>query len=74
MRFYGNNCKKSERRAEAEIQQPQAQSVPTLRAAAWILAQVRRLPFVFPRVGAQGRDSRRREVELVRKQPLAFSY
>ena len=64
-RIYGNHCKKGERRAEAEVQLPQAQPVPALRAAARFPAQVRRLPLVFPCAGAQGRDSRRRQVELV---------
>jgi hypothetical protein len=64
-RIHGNHCKKSERRAEAEVQLPQAQPVPTLRAAARVSAQVWRLPLVFPRTGAQGRDPRRRQVKLV---------
>ena len=68
LRIYGNHCKKGERRAEAEVQLPQAQPVPALRAAARVPAQVRRLPLVFPRAGAQGRDSRRRQVELVARQ------
>jgi hypothetical protein len=63
---YGNDCKESERRAEAEVQQPQTQPVPTVRAAARLSAQVRYLPFVFPGAGAQRRDSGREQVELVR--------
>jgi hypothetical protein len=73
MRIYGNYSKTGERRAEAEVQLPQAQSVPTLREAARLSAQVRYLPPVFPGFGAQGRNSRRREVELVTMQLLAFS-
>jgi hypothetical protein len=63
---YGNYCKKGEGRAEAEVQLPQAQPVPTVRAAARVSAQIRRLPPVFQGIGAEGRDSRRREVELVK--------
>src|SRR5208283_2047305 len=66
--FYGNYCKTSEGRAEAEVFEPQAQSLPTVRAAAGFPAQVRRMPFVFPCIGAQGRDSRRHQVELVARQ------
>ena len=66
-RVYGNYCKKGEGRAEAEVQLPQAQPVPTVRAAARVSAQVWRLPSVFPGASAKGRDSRRREVELVSK-------
>jgi hypothetical protein len=68
LRIYGNYCKKGEGRAEAEVQLPQAQPVPTVWAAARVSAQVRRLPPVFPGTGAEGRDSRRREVELVERQ------
>jgi hypothetical protein len=64
-RIYGNHCKESKGRAEAEVQLPQAQPVPALRAAARISAEVRCLPFVFPGTGAQGRDTRCCEVELV---------
>src|ERR1019366_1386934 len=67
MRVYGNHCKKGERRAEAEVQLPQAQPVPTVRAAARFFAQVWRLPLVFPGAAAQGGDSRRPQVELVEK-------
>src|SRR6185437_14962141 len=67
-RIYGNYCKESERRAEAEVQLPQTQPVQALRTSAGIPAEVRNLPPVFPRIGAQGRDPGRREVELVRKQ------
>jgi len=65
LRFYGNDCKESERRAEAEVQLPQAQPVQALRAAARVSAQVRHVPSMLPRPGAQGRDSGRGEVELV---------
>jgi hypothetical protein len=66
--FYGNYCKKGERRAEAEVQLPQAQPVPALRKTARVSAQVWRVPLVFPVAGAQGRDPWRREVELVKEQ------
>ena len=65
---YGNYCKESERRAEAEVQQPQAQPVPALRKAERFSAQVWRVPSVLPDAGAQGGNPRRREVELVRTQ------
>ena len=42
-----------------------AQPLPALRPSARVPAQVRRLPSVLPRAGAQGRDSGRREVKLV---------
>ena len=65
MRDYGNDCKESEGRAEAEVQLPQTQPVQALRASARISAEVRHLPSVFPWIGAQGRDPWRCEVELV---------
>jgi hypothetical protein len=68
LRFYGNYCKTSKGRAEAEVQQPQAQSMPALRAAAGFPAQVRRLPFVFPGARAEGRDTWSQQVELVKRQ------
>jgi hypothetical protein len=62
----GNDCKTSERRAEAEVQQPQAQPMPAVWAATRLSAQVRHLPFVFPVACTQGRDSGRKQIELVR--------
>jgi hypothetical protein len=67
-RFYGNDCKKSEGRAEAEVFKPQAQPLQAVRAAAGLLAQVRNLPFVLPGARAEGRDSRGQQVELVGEQ------
>ena len=67
-RIHGNYCKTGERRAEAEVQLPQAQPVQAVRAAARISAQVRHLPFVLPGTGSEGRDSGCCEVELVERQ------
>jgi hypothetical protein len=53
-RFYGNDCKKSEGRAEAEVQQPQAQSMPAVRAAEGFSAQVWHLSLMFSESGLEG--------------------
>src|SRR5215469_11046348 len=68
LRNHVNHCKECERRAEAEVQLPQAQPVQALRPSPRLPAQVRRLPSVLPRPGAQGRNPGRRQVELVEKQ------
>jgi hypothetical protein len=38
LRIYGNHCKESERRAEAEVQLPQTQPLPAVRTSAGIPA------------------------------------
>jgi hypothetical protein len=64
-RKYGNDCKESEGREEAEVQEPAAQPLPAVRTAAGVPAQVWGLPAVLPRAGAEGRDPWGGEVQLV---------
>src|SRR5882672_276295 len=61
----GNYRKTRERQKEAEVFQPPAQPLQSLRASTGVPAQVRHLPLVLPLARAQGRNSRRHEVVLV---------
>jgi hypothetical protein len=53
--------------AAAKIQIARGASVSELRAPAWLYEQVSNLPYLFPRAGLAGQDSRRGEIELVRR-------
>src|SRR3954468_22415435 len=71
--LYGNYRKTSQRRTETEVLHPPAQPLRDLRTASRLFAQVRHLPLVLPRIGAQGRDSRGFEIVLV-NQLLVFRF
>lgn len=53
----------------AKIQVARGASLPQLRAPTWLYEQVPNLPYLLPRAGLAGQDSRRSEVELVRRVP-----
>src|ERR1700692_804598 len=65
-RTNGTHCKNRQGTQEAQVQGPFAQSLPRLRPRSRIYPQVSDVPHLFPRHGAQGRNSRRHESQLVK--------
>jgi hypothetical protein len=65
---HGNNSKDRQDEQETQVLNPAPQPLLDLRTSAGLPAQVRRLPFVLPRTGVEGRSTRSFEIELVRKQ------
>src|SRR5258708_34812187 len=61
----GNHRKTRQRRKETEVQVSPAQPLPALRSSSRVPSQVRRLPSLLPFARPQGRNSGRRQVELV---------
>jgi hypothetical protein len=62
---HGNYSKARQRRKETEVQVSPAQPLPALRSSSRVPSQVRRMPSLLPFARPQGRNSGRRQVELV---------
>ena len=64
-RYCGNDREESARAQDPEVQSAAPQPVPPMRTSARVHAQVRAVPFVFPRAGPDGRRRGRDQEQLV---------
>ena len=66
----GHDCQEGPREEDAEVQGAPSQPLPPLRPAARLYAEVRAVPSLLPRAGAEGRCRRRHQEQLVTRQPM----